>query len=133
MTEPLRPNMKPALSAPFLVPASLYLIATAYLVVFGIGRLMELIPLLQKIGNLPPAKILPIVEAYGVWLFRILIYLSLSALLVTRSKRPLALILAAISCVLLPIGTILGATVLLWTRRHWPKPEQAHSDQTALP
>lgn len=125
--------MKTPLSAPFLVPASLYLIAAAYLVVFGIGRLMELIPLLHKMGNLPPAKILPIVEAYGAWLFRILIYLSLSALLVTRSKRPLALILAAISCVLPPIGTILGATVLLWTRRHWPKPGQAHSDQTALP
>jgi len=62
-------------------------------------------------------------------------YFGMGASILRRRGRRFVLIGSGISCVLIPFGTALGLTFLLWTRRKWMEETVAvaHAEPCATP
>ncbi len=103
---------------PFL---SISYVIYAVLVLWYIGRLLYRVWQAHAGGQMPAAEMqwIPLVTVTAVCLAFIIMFIALAVLLSGRRRRQAALVIAAMSCVAFPMGTLLGAlTIFALTRPH---------------
>jgi len=96
---------------PFL---SISYVIYAVLVLWYIGRLLYRVWLAHAAGQMAAgdAQWIPLATVTAVCIAFIIIFVALAALLSRRRRRQTALVLAAMSCLAFPMGTLLGAVTL---------------------